>query len=192
MRSGEATKEKIKRAALELFVQKGVDAGGMRDIATASNITEGAIYRHFKGKDDLIWQLFADHFSAFATTLDDLQTEQNTLAGKIDAMVRGFCRLYDDDETLFRFLLLVQHGQLAKVTDDMPNPIDVVQAVIQRGIDAGEIGGVTAQEATAWLFGIVLQTATFYIYGRLSGPMMRRTDALSRACLAVLALPMDR
>jgi hypothetical protein len=136
--------------------------------------------------------LFADHFSAFANTLDALQTEQNTLAGKIDAMVRGFCRFYEDDEILFRFLLLVQHGQLAKVTDDMANPIDVVQAVLQRGIDAGEIVGVSAQEATAWLFGIVLQTATFHIYGRLSGPMMRRADALSRACLAVVVLPADR
>ncbi|OEJ66530.1 TetR/AcrR family transcriptional regulator [Magnetovibrio blakemorei] len=192
MRSGEATKEKIKRAALELFVQKGVDAGGMRDIATASNITEGAIYRHFKGKDDLIWQLFADNFSGFATTLNDLQNEQNTLAGKIDAMVRGFCRFYDDDETLFRFLLLVQHGQLAKVSEDMQNPIDIVQGVLQGGIEAGEIGGASAQEATAWLFGIVLQTATFHIYGRLSGPMTKRADALSQACLAVLALPADR
>lgn len=188
MRSGEATKDKIKRAALELFVQKGVDAGGMRDIATASGITEGAIYRHFKGKDDLIWQLFADNFSGFARTLDALQADQNTLAGKIDAMVQGFCRLYDDDQTLFRFLLLVQHGQLAKVTDDMANPIDVVQAVLQHGIDAGEIVGVSVHEANAWLFGIVLQTATFHIYGRLSGPMTPRADALSRACLAVLGL----
>lgn len=188
MRSGEATKEKIKRAALELFVQKGVDAGGMRDIATASGITEGAIYRHFKGKDDLIWQLFADNFSRFATTLYDLQADQNTLAGKIDAMVRGFCRLYDDDETLFRFLLLVQHGQLAKVSEDMANPMDVVQAVLQQGIDAGEIVGASVHEANAWLFGIVLQTATFHIYGRLSGPMTQRADVLSRACLAVLGL----
>ncbi len=188
MRSGAATKEKIKRAALELFVQKGVDAGGMRDIATASGITEGAIYRHFKGKDDLTWQLFGENFSAFAKTLSDLQASENTTADKLAAMVRGFCRLYDEDETLFRFLLLVQHGQLGKVTADMPNPIDVVQDVIQAGIEAGEISSPSAPEATAWVFGIVLQSATFHIYGRLDGTMSARADGLCRACLAVLAL----
>lgn len=188
MRSGEKTKERIKRAALELFVKKGVDAGGMRDIATASAITEGAIYRHFKGKDDLIWQLFADNFSGYAEKLRALQIDKLKAADKIDAMVRGFCQLYDEDETLFQFLLLVQHGQLDKVTDDMQNPIDLVQGVIQAGMDAGEIAHDSAPQATAWVFGIVLQTATFKIYGRLSGPMLTHADALSRACLAVLGL----
>jgi len=188
MRSGEATKEKIKRAALELFVQKGVDAGGMRDIAKASGITEGAIYRHFKGKDELVWNLFADHFTGFAATLSDLQAGESTTAAKIEAMVQGFCRLYDQDETLFRFLLLVQHGQLSKISDDMANPIDVVQNVIQAGIDAGEIGHPHAAEATAWVFGIVLQSATFQVYGRLAGPMSVRANALSGACLDALGL----
>jgi len=188
MRSGEATKEKIKQAALALFVAKGVDAGGMRDIAKASGITEGAIYRHFKGKDELVWRLFADNFVHFAGELDALQSAEASTAAKIEAMVQGFCRFYDDDETLFRFLLLVQHGQLSKITDDMASPIDVVQSVIQAGIDAGEVGHANAAEATAWVFGIVLQSATFQIYDRLSGPMSARARALSGACLDALGL----
>lgn len=188
MRSGEATKEKIKQAALALFVERGVDAGGMRDIAKASGITEGAIYRHFKGKDELIWSLFSDNFQRFAAELDTLQAAETSTAAKIEAMVQGFCRFYDDEETLFRFLLLVQHGQLSKITEDMQNPIDVVQNVIQAGIDAGQVGHGHAAEATAWVFGIVLQSATFQIYDRLEGPMTARADALSGACLDALGL----
>jgi len=188
MRSGEATREKIKRAALELFVEKGVDGGGMRDIAKASGITEGAIYRHFKGKNELVWTLFRDNFTGFATTLTALQADEVGTAAKVEAMVQGFCQLFDRDETLFRFLLLVQHGQLSKITDDMANPIDVVHGVIQAGIDAGDIGHADAAEATAWLFGIVLQTATFQIYGRLPGPLTPRADALAGACLDALGL----
>ncbi|HEY9078726.1 TetR/AcrR family transcriptional regulator [Magnetovibrio sp.] len=188
MRSGEATREKIKRAALELFVDKGVDGGGMRDIAKASAITEGAIYRHFSSKDELVWTLFRDNFTNFAATLSVLQAGEVSTAAKIEAMVQGFCQLFDRDETLFRFLLLVQHGQLSKITDDMANPIDVVQNVIQTGIDAGEVGHADATEATAWVFGIVLQTATFQIYGRLPGPLSPRADALAGACLDALGL----
>jgi len=188
MKSGEVTREKIKRAALELFVEKGVDAGGMRDIAKASDITEGAIYRHFKGKDELVWTLFRDNYTGFAATLSDVQAGEVGTAAKIEAMVQGFCQLFDRDETLFRFLLLVQHGQLSKITDDMANPINVVQGVIQAGIDAGDVGHPDAAEAAAWVFGIVLQTATFQVYGRLPGPMSPRSGALAGACLDALGL----
>ncbi|MCW8914320.1 MAG: TetR/AcrR family transcriptional regulator [Magnetovibrio sp.] len=188
MRSGEATKKKIKTAALTLFVERGVDASGMRDIAKASDITEGAIYRHFKSKDELVWRLFADNFEHFATELNKLQQAEGSTAAKLEAMIQGFCRFYDDDEILFRFLLLVQHGQLSKVTDDMASPIEVVKGVIQSGIDTGEIVYTDATEVTAWVLGIVLQTATFQIYGRLQGPMAGRAVHLSSACLDVVGL----
>ncbi len=182
MRSGEATRERIKRSALALFVANGVDGTGVREIAKAAGITEGAIYRHFKGKDELVWALFADSYVAYAQKLDALQREQSGTAAKIDAMVRGFCTFFDEDETLFQFLLLVQHGQLAKVTDAMTTPVQVVEAQLRAGIQAGEVAYDDATAATAAIFGIVLQTATFKIYDRLSGPMTARADALVRAC----------
>ena len=191
MRAGDVTKEKIKRAALELFVAKGVDGTGVREIAKAAGITEGAIYRHFKGKDEMVWQLFNAHHTEYAAKINELQAEQAGIAAKLDAIVRGFCRFYDADETLFRFLLLVQHGQLSKVTLDAMTPVTVLRDMIQDGLDAGEIKAahvVDATEATAWILGILLQTATFKTYGRLTGPMTARADALVGACQSVLGV----
>ena len=191
MRAGDVTKEKIKRAALELFVAKGVDGTGVREIAKAAGITEGAIYRHFKGKDEMVWQLFNAHHTEYAAKINQLQSEQTGIADKLDAMVRGFCRFYDADETVFRFLLLVQHGQLSKVELDTMTPVTVVRDVIQDGLDAGEIKAAhvaDATEATAWILGILLQTATFKTYGRLTGPMTARSGALVGACLSVLGV----
>ena len=188
MRSGEATKDRIKRAALALFVQSGVDGTGVREIAKASNITEGAIYRHFAGKDALVWSLFADNYIAYGEKLDTLQRAEVGAANKLAAMVRGFCALFDEDETLFRFLLLVQHGQLAKVTPDMKTPVQVVEAVIGKGIRLGEVGYKDAPAATAAVLGIVLQTATFKIYGRLNGSMTQRGETLVTATRNAIAL----
>lgn len=182
MRGGEATKERIKRSALALFVENGVDGTGVREIAKAAGITEGAIYRHFKGKDALVWTLFADSYAAYGEKLSALQQGESGTAAKLDAMVRGFCSFFDDDETLFQFLLLVQHGQLAKVPDTLRTPVQVVEDVIAAGIEAGDVGVADATAATACVFGIVLQTATFKIYGRLPGSMKSRADALVKAC----------
>ena len=45
-------------------------------------------------------------------------------------MIRGFCHAHDEDPTLFRFLLFVQHGQLSKLAPGTPTPVDAVRTVI--------------------------------------------------------------
>ena len=44
---------KIERAALKLFVNEGIDAATTREIASVAGVSEGALYRHYKGKDEL-------------------------------------------------------------------------------------------------------------------------------------------
>jgi len=191
MAKGTNTKETIKRQALNLFVAQGVDGTGVREIAKTSGITEGAIYRHFKGKDELVWLLFSENYSAYAEKLEALQDREHGVANKLAAMIRGFCMFYDQDEILFRFLLLVQHGQLDKIDDKSPSPVRVVAGVIQQGLDQEEFKAPPfqdAMEATAWVFGIVLETATFKIYNRLTGSMYARADGLVKACNGALGL----
>ncbi|RUM28058.1 MAG: TetR/AcrR family transcriptional regulator [Aquifex sp.] len=51
------TKEKILEAALRLFSKKGFRETTIKDIAKEVGITEGAIYRHFNSKDEIIHDL---------------------------------------------------------------------------------------------------------------------------------------
>jgi AcrR family transcriptional regulator len=52
------TKEKIFDAAIDLFANKGFRGTSVREIASALDLTEGAIYRHFSGKDEILEQVF--------------------------------------------------------------------------------------------------------------------------------------
>ena len=137
MRPKDQTKELIARTALRLFVEKGIDGATIRDIAAAAGIAEGTLYRHYPGKDALAWDLFSRNYTAFALELDRLQAGQATLRAKLDAMVRQFCAFFDDDPVLFSYLLLAQHGQLQKVTPDMPNPVEVLREVLAAGHGPG-------------------------------------------------------
>ncbi len=51
--SSEQTKERILKCAKEEFLKNGFVNANLRDIATKSKATTGAIYNHFKGKDGL-------------------------------------------------------------------------------------------------------------------------------------------
>jgi AcrR family transcriptional regulator len=187
MRPKDQTKELIARTALTLFVEKGIDGATIRDIAAAAGIAEGTLYRHYPGKDALAWDLFSRNFTAFALELNRIQAGQATLRAKLDAMVRQFCAFFDDDPVLFSYLLLAQHGQLQKVTPDMPNPVEVVREVLAAGMDRGEIPAGDPNVAAAMVLGIVLQVAIFKIYQRLTQSLTSLAEVLVEASWRVLA-----
>jgi AcrR family transcriptional regulator len=180
------TRDRIEQAAIRLFVEKGVAETSVRDIARAVNISEGALYRHFVSKDDLVWAAFAQHYVAFAGRLDALARAETTARGQLAAMIRGFCRAHDENPTLFRFLLFVQHGQLSKLAPGTPTPVDVVRAVVERGIASKEIPEQPPDLATALVFGIVLQPVVFAAYGRLPSRMVSMSDRLVAAAWAAV------
>lgn len=53
MRNPEITKEKIIFESANLFNTQGYKATSLSDITKATGLTKGAIYRHFKNKEDL-------------------------------------------------------------------------------------------------------------------------------------------
>lgn len=54
-----STKEKIFDAAVDLFAEKGYDGVSIRDIGRAVGITEGAFYKHYSGKEEILESIFA-------------------------------------------------------------------------------------------------------------------------------------
>ena len=180
------TRQRIEAAAIHLFVQKGVAETTIRDIARAVDISEGALYRHFISKEELVWHLFERHYVEFAGSLWSLAEGESTARGKLAAMIRGFCRAHDDNPELFRFLLFVQHGQLTKLGPETPTPVSAVRAVMNSGIASGEIPNQPADLATALVFGVVLQPVQFAAYGRLPSDMGSMSERLIAAAWAAV------
>src|SRR3546814_17393915 len=117
------TRQRIERAAVVLFASKGVDATTTKEIAAAVGISEGAIYRHFKSKDELVWHLFSTNYFDLARRIDAMLDETPSFADRIDGAIGLFCTLFDRDAELFAFFLISPHGQLRRLEDGRPNPV---------------------------------------------------------------------
>ena len=180
------TRDRIEQAAVRLFVAKGVTETTIKDIARAVGLSEGAMYRHFESKDELVWKAFERHYVDFGATLKALAENERTARGKVAAMIRGFCRAHDDNPTLFKFLLFVQHGQLAKLEPGTPTPVDVMRSVLDKAIASREIPAQRPDLATALVFGVVLQPVTFAAYGRLPINLSSMCDRLIAAAWAAI------
>jgi len=180
------TRQRIEQAATQLFVARGITETSVRDITRAVGISEGALYRHFESKDDLVWQTFEQGYTSFARELESLAARETTTRQKVAAMIRGFCRAHDANPTLFNFLVFVQHGQLAKLAEDAPTPVTVMRAVLARAIAEKEIPTQDVDLATALVLGAVLQPATFAAYGRLALKLEPVSDRLVAAAWAAV------
>jgi TetR/AcrR family acrAB operon transcriptional repressor len=55
----EQTRQKILKAALDLFVEKGYERTTFEDVAARIQLTKGAVYWHFKSKPELFTELVA-------------------------------------------------------------------------------------------------------------------------------------
>ena len=180
------TRQRIAAAAIHLFVQKGVAETTVRDIARAVDISEGALYRHFVSKEDLVWQLFERHYVEFAGSLLTLAESESSARAKVGAMIRGFCRAHDNNPELFRFLLFVQHGQLGRLSPETPTPVSAVRTVMNSAIASGEVPPQSVDLATALIFGVVLQPVQFAAYGTLPSDMSSMSERLIAAAWAAV------
>ena len=180
------TRDRIEAAAIRLFVQKGVAETTVRDIARAVDISEGALYRHFDSKEQLVWQLFERHYLEFAGRLHTLAASESDVRAKVAAMIRGCCHAHDENPLLFRFLLFVQHGQLGRLAAGSETPVDVVRAVVERGIASGALPAQDPELPTSLIFGLVLQPVQFIAYGRLKATMTSMSDRLAAAAWAAV------
>ena len=186
MRDGSATKETLQRMALRLFVEKGIRETTIRDIAGAAGVAEGTLYRHYRGKDELAWDLYITNLLAFGAELDQLKRQHRKAKAQHKAMVERFCSFFDDDPVLFGYLLLARHEMRKRLTPKTRTPFAVVQETIAEAMEREEVRERNPLLMTAMIFGVVQQVADAVAGGRLQGSMTGFADDLVAASWRVL------
>lgn len=178
-------REPLKNAALELFVEQGVHGTGIREIAKHAKCSEAALYRHWANKDALVDALFREHLSEVTSLIEQSIAYEKTLQAKVLAACRACFKLYDQNQLVFRFVLLVQHELSKNLEDNLRTPHTVVVDLVRDGIAAGEAHGDPELKAAA-LIGIFLQVATAVLYGRMPGPLSSYASPVAAMAMRVL------
>jgi AcrR family transcriptional regulator len=182
-------KTKVERAAVDLFAVNGFDGVSVADIAAAAGVSQGALYRHYRSKEELGWALFSAAYLRTGEALDRIRTGEAEFDAAVTAMIAHFCALYDEDPALFRFMLITQHGFLPRIPSGSRTPVDAVADLVGDAVSKNRLRPIDPALGAAVVMGVILQSATFHIYGRLSGSLSTRAPALARAAIAaVMAL----
>lgn len=83
------SKKKILEKSFALFLTKSYDSVSMREIQDAAGVSRGAIYHHFKSKEEIYEQIVNDYllpiFSSYSLITDE---EKKTLQSAVYAFVK--------------------------------------------------------------------------------------------------------
>lgn len=180
-----STRSRIGREALRLFVEKGIAATTTRDIADATGMSEGSLYRHWAGKEELAWELFRDSYADLARELRTFTRDDGlSTAGAIEAIVRYLCGTFDDDPYRFHYLLTTQHEFAHRIVGRMESPIEELDTFLDAAMRAGAIARCDRSVAISLLIGPILRAASFITHGRLKRPLSRWESSFVAAAVS--------
>lgn len=186
MRDGSATKAKIEAAALELFAERGVNGTTIRRIKRAAGVSLGALYVHYRTKEELARALFVALFTEIADELDAIADAEPTLERKLRAMIAHIYAEADRDQSRMSFLFLMRQNYARIVRRGSHNPFFVFRRVIVEAMTRGVIPTRDANLATASVCGVVNQVADTKLLGRLPVRLADWTGEVTAGCLRLL------
>jgi len=181
-----STKARIERAALQLFARHGIDGVSIKQIAEACVISDGAMYRHFKSKEELARMMF----EAIHSRLQDLVVENlkpgANLEETVRALVSGYCHLADKDPAQFTYHLTHRNHFISASGDGGADPSDFMTACVREAMSQGEIPAGDAELRSGMALGVVMQPAEYSLYGRVQLPLSDHIEEFVRGIMAVL------
>jgi mycofactocin system transcriptional regulator len=165
-----ATRGRIERAAMDLFVREGFEPVTIDEIADAAGIGRRTFFRYFATKADAVWGDFDGHVRRLADLLADAPPDRPVLAAICSAYVT--VNDYADDELpllreRMRLILgepaLLAHSQLRYAAID-----DVVARYVARRI-GGSAGGLLPRLAATGARAAATTAFEVWLAGRTAG-----------------------
>lgn len=182
-----SAKPRIERAALEVFVREGVDGATTRAIAAEAGVSEGALYRHYRSKDELAITLFMTVHRRLSNLIEETAAGARGIDAKAEALVTAYCQVADEDWLTFAFHLTQIHRFIPYYQEDGKDPVTVVENIIKKAMLATEVPPADPRVLAAMAIGVITQTAQNKAYNRIGdAPLSAHAPLMSAAVKAVL------
>ena len=137
----EKTHETILKAASELFAHKGFKGSTTRDIAVCAGVTEITLYRHFKSKEDIFFEIIKNmSLLSIADELTNLDAKMD-IRNKLEHIGIKFIELFQKRSNEFRIMLseTITRPDMSKMFfETVPSRgIELLSRVMQKELNDG-------------------------------------------------------
>src|SRR5436309_8749867 len=185
---GTTKRERILRAAIEVFALNGYFNAKVSEIAKAAGVADGTIYLYFDGKEDLLTSIFRDHTRNYLQSLERDVANVNRPAERIRIAIRHHLETLGRDRSLaivaqvelrhsLKFMALLSHQEVADYLN-----------ILRKIVEQGQVEGVFRrslhpQLVAKAIFGIVDEMVTSWILSEKDYALADQTDDVAEFVL---------
>lgn len=154
-------------AALSCYAERGYDGTRIRHIAERAEVSEGALYRHFRSKEELAQRLYGQSMGAYSEALREAAGRPGSSRERLQRCLLAALTLYRANPDAMTFALLRQHCFMPDLPADFAYPIQIVAGLIREGQHDGTVRDGDPQLLAAIFAGCLLRPL---IVSQLSAP----------------------
>ena len=166
----EERKNQILDAAMETFSKVGFHKARMSDIADTSGLSKGALYWYFENKNDLINNLLARVFEPEIKDLRSLLTDPRPVDERLlvfaERSAEDMVKMLKWVPLVYDFIALAFRQEAIKesIKNIYQQNMDILEMLIQQGIDSGQLVTDNAKDAAIAIGSILEGTVVLWIY----------------------------
>ena len=181
-------KGRMETEAIRLFATGGLARTTVRDIAEAAEVGEGALYRHWAGKNEMAWDLYCTRTAEFTLKFEPVLTEAGRPLGeRLERSVRFVYQYYKDRPDELVFILLTRQSFPAEhILDEAVDPDEAIIRFLTSEIEAGSIAKSDVTLLMAMVRGLVIEPIYMHRYGRLKAHPLSRVEPVAGALIRLL------
>ncbi|MBN1989486.1 MAG: TetR/AcrR family transcriptional regulator [Bacteroidales bacterium] len=159
-RSGKTTKQKLIDTATALFLEKGVDRVGVREIAATAGINLSLMNYYFRSKEILFETIFEIQIKERAHLLRVILDSEQTLENKIREYVSTYIDVLLDNPLLVSFVMSIVHRSpdtiaKMKVIENLYHTESFMEQ-LRKESEAGNIKPIDAEQFFLSMISLVL------------------------------------
>ena len=144
-RGGEK-RQRILRAAIQVFAQKGFYATRVSEIARAAGIADGTIYLYFKNKDSILVSIFEEQLGRLVEVLEREIAAAETVENKVRRIIELQLGLFEGERELAE-VITVNLRQSSQLLKEYAAPLFVrYLETIASVLAAGQAEGVVRED----------------------------------------------
>lgn len=165
---GTSKRERILRAAVDVFAEFGYFNAKVAQIAKAAGVADGTIYLYFDGKEDVLITIFREHTRNYLNTLERAMANVNPAQDRLRTAVRHHLETLGRDRALavvsqvelrhsLKFMSLFSQQEVADY-------LNVIRKIVEHGQEEGAFRrNVHPQLAAKAIFGVLDEMVTSWM-----------------------------
>ena len=165
---GNAVRDRLLGAALELFARKGFESASVRELSEAAEVTRPTLYYHFGSKEGLYLELVERLCATVEDSILRSLVPQGTARVRLRSFVLKILDSIIEDAGNQRFFFVIsldpRRNNLSSFHERMRNFIAaVVELLLEEGAEKGEF----EIEDVKWITKVILALVDSFIYNQI-------------------------